>query len=110
MISIGIGTWALDNSIIENNLVQNLRQQQLVYWNISLNPGISLSFSSNSIIRNNVVHNVKANSLQGSTGIWVAGDGVNGYGNDNMVYNNMIYDIQSTSTQFDSRVSGIQLW
>jgi predicted GH43/DUF377 family glycosyl hydrolase len=110
LITIGIGTWALDNSIIENNIVQNLRQQPLAYWNISLNPGISLSFSSNSIIRNNVVHNIKANSLQGCTGIWVAGDGVNGYGNDNLVYNNMVYDIQSTSTQFDSRVSGIQLW
>jgi hypothetical protein len=53
---------------------------------------------------------MKANSLQGSTGIWVAGDAVNGYGNDNLVYNNMLYDIQSISTQIDSRVSGIQLW
>jgi predicted GH43/DUF377 family glycosyl hydrolase len=110
LITIGIGTWALDNSIIENNVIQNLRQQQLIYWDIALNFGISLSFSSNSIVRGNVVHNMKANSLQGSTGIWVAGDAVNGYGNDNLVYNNMVYDIQSISTQSDSRVSGIQLW
>ena len=110
LITMGIGAWALQSSIIEDNIVQNLRQHFQVFGQMILTPAIELAFSNNSIIRNNVVHNCNSNSLQGSAGIWVAGDAVNGYGNDNMVYNNMVYDIQSTSTQYDSRVSGIQLW
>jgi len=31
-------------------------------------------------------------------------------GSNNLVYNNMVYDIQSTSTHSDSRVAGIQMW
>ena len=48
--------------------------------------------------------------LYGSTGILLSGDGTFGYGINNLVYNNMVYDIQSTFTNPNSRVAGIQLW
>ncbi len=44
-----------------------------------------------------------------SVGILLAGSS-NDRGSNNQVYNNMIYDIQSTSTQTNSRVAGIQIW
>jgi hypothetical protein len=58
------------------------------------------------IIRNNVVHGVRSSSGYSAIGILLSG----GSGSNCMVYNNMIYDIQSTSTQSNSRLTGIQIW
>ena len=53
--------------------------------------------------------NLRANSGFTCTGIILSGD-TNEMGNSHQVYNNMIYDIQSTSTAGESRVAGIQMW
>ena len=65
--------------------------------------------SSNTIIRNNILGNFKASNGYSTSGIFLGGESVS-IGTDNLIYNNMIYDIQSTSTQTNSRVAGIEIW
>jgi hypothetical protein len=58
------------------------------------------------VIRNNVVHNIDGkNAVDGGFGIELSGD-IGNPGINNQVYNNMVYDIRSSS----NRASGIQLW
>jgi hypothetical protein len=55
---------------------------------------------------NNVVHNINGkNARDGAFGIELSGD-IGNPGLNNLVYNNMVYDIRSSS----NRASGIQLW
>jgi hypothetical protein len=104
LIAWGIFVWDSQNTIIENNTIQNLKIVRE-----SMVSGINIYDGSSDIIRNNIVYNLKANSGYTSVGILLSGD-VGYVGNNNLVYNNMVYDIQSTSTASDSRVTGIQMW
>ena len=91
LITWGIQVEMNNGAIVEKNVVQNIRQQS----NISvITHGINLYVGTGCIIRNNIVHNIRSNNLLGSTGILLSG-GANGI--SNKIYNNMVYDIQSTS-------------
>jgi len=103
LISWGIQVERCKNTIVENNNVQNIKIMNIIGEQIIL--GINSYDGQGDIIRNNVVHNLRASSGYSSVGILLSG----GSGNNNMVYNNMVYDIQSSSTSPDSRVSGIQI-
>ena len=106
LISWGIQDQNTQNSIIENNIVQNInRQFNIGYYA----PGINTAYSSGTTIRNNVVHKVSSSNVWGSAGILVSGESW-AMGNNNAVYNNMIYDIQCTSTNSSSRLTGIQIF
>ena len=105
LITWGIHSAWQQNSIIEENKVQNIRPN-FDYQNTQIILGINNAFSSETIIRNNVVHNVKSNLYRGSAGIQLSGQ----TGNSNQVYNNMVYDVQSTSAQSNSWDAGILLF
>jgi photosystem II stability/assembly factor-like uncharacterized protein len=105
LIAFGIIIFHSQNTIIENNIIQNLRLANV--WDAS-NVGIYSFYDSGDIIRNNIVNNIKSSTGYSSVGIFLSGE-IGYLGSNNQVYNNMIYDIQSTSTLFDSRVTGIQM-
>ncbi len=106
LITWGIQIERNQNTIIENNILENIKQQ----FNLSvITHGINIYICTACEIRNNVLHNIRSGTLRGTTGILVSGD-LGEFGVNNLIYNNMIYDIQSTSTQVDSRVSGILVW
>ena len=107
LIAWGIQVEHCHNTVIENNIIQNLKVTTTV--GEILIPGINSYWGSGDIIRNNIVHGIKASGGYSGVGILLSGQG-SWYGSNNMVYNNMVYDIQSTSTQNDSRVAGIQVW
>jgi len=104
LIAWGIQVEHCQNTIIENNIVQNLKVTTSV--GEILIPGINSYSGSGDVIRNNVVHSLRANGGYTCVGILLSG----GSGSNNYIYNNMVYDIQSTSTQSNSRVAGIQIW
>jgi len=104
LIAWGIQVEKTQNTIIENNIVQNIKNIHSSVEIISL--GINSYSGSGDIIRNNIVHNIKSTTGYSSTGILLSG----GLGSNNSIYNNMVYDISSTSPQSDSRVAGIQIW
>ena len=103
LIAWGIQIEVCQNTLIENNVVQNLRPTNITE---RVNPGINSYSGSGDIIRNNIVHNIKPSIGYSSVGILLSG----GSGSNNSIYNNMVYDISSTSPQSDSRVAGIQIW
>ena len=106
LIAWGIQAEFCQNTIIENNEVQNVR----LYGTNTLVIGINSYFGTSDIIRNNVVHNISAlNSNGGSVGILLSGT-TNEYGTDNVICNNMVYDIKGTSNISNSRITGIQTW
>ena len=107
LIGWGIQAQFTQNTIIENNIVQNVRRQGNP--DIDIIHGINSYYGNGVVIRNNIVHNIHSNGVKGATGILLSG-GVGNVGNNNSVYNNMVYDIQSTSTLYNSRVAGIQIW
>ncbi len=106
LLGWGIQVEHAQNTIIENNIIQNLKSTPTSISEI-LNVGINSYYGLGDIIRNNVVHGVRSSSGYTAVGILLSG-GPNG--SNNMVYNNMVYDIQSSSTQGNSRVAGIQIW
>jgi len=106
LIRVGIQIDKNQNTVIENNIVQNVHSYTPDFFYAI---GINSYWGTGCIIRNNVVHNVSSNRLGGSVGILLSGAPGN-IGNDNLIYNNMVYDVQSTSTHFNGRVAGIQLW
>ena len=108
LIAWGIQIEKSQNAVAENNIVKNLKLYNNNTWD-GVNKGINSYWGASDTIRNNIVHNFKSLSGIHSTGIQLSGD-VGKTGSGNMVYNNMIYDIQSTSTWPDSRVAGIQIW
>jgi hypothetical protein len=106
LISFGINVTFGQNTLIENNQIQNIRNnsQQLVY-----SPGIVSLAGTGDIIRNNVIHNVYVDDgAYGGIGIIL--NGTTAYkGCINSVYNNMVYDIQSTSPNPNSKLCGIEI-
>ena len=106
LINWGIQVSTCKNSIIENNIIRNLKIMNTVPGGEKLILGINSYSGFGDIIRNNVVYNIKAPSGYTAVGILLSG----GFGSNNLVYNNMVYGIQSTSTQSNSRVAGIQIW
>jgi predicted GH43/DUF377 family glycosyl hydrolase len=105
LLGWGIQVEHAQNTIIENNIIQNLKHTPTQVSNI-INVGINSYSGLGDIIRNNIIHGVKSSSGYTATGIMLSG----GSGINNMVYNNMVYDIHSTSTAGNSRVAGIQIW
>ena len=105
LISWSIEVEQTQNTIIEGNIIQNIRTpkgdngfpQPIIF-------GIDLDWCYNGIIRNNIVHNVKSNSVQ-CIGILLRKDPVAQSGRNNLVYNNMIYDIESRSSSSGITVS-----
>jgi len=104
LIGWGIQLEHCQNTIVENNIVQNLKVTHTI--GEIVNMGINAWRCTNVIIRNNVVHGIRSNAGYMSVGILLSGIG----GNNCQIYNNMIFDIQSSSTSYDSRVSGIQIF
>lgn len=105
LISWGIQAQFTQNTIIENNIVQNIRRY---YW--KPNPGINSYCGNGDIIRNNLVHNIDVNNgVYGGIGILLSGD-LGKTGNNNLVYNNIVYDIRSSTLQAGASVSGIRMW
>ncbi|MCU0414098.1 MAG: hypothetical protein MUE91_06830 [Ignavibacteriaceae bacterium] len=104
-ISRGINLVCCQNTIVESNIVQNIRSNSsLVY-----SPGIVSLAGVGERIFNNVIFNIVVNNGDyGAIGIFL--NGISGYsGCVNTVYNNMIFDLQSNSPQANSKVSGIEL-
>ena len=105
LIANGFYLSRCENTLIENNIIQNLKTQLLDAHREQV--GIMAGATNNTIIRNNVVRNFRAS--MGFTGTGILVHTTTSIGENNLVYNNMIYDIQSSSTENDSRVAGIQL-
>jgi Secretion system C-terminal sorting domain len=111
LIFWGIQAEQTQNTVIEGNNIQNLRSTV----NNNLPPpvpvihGINLYWGINGIIRNNAVHTIKSFSNYPCTGILLSND-AGQQTDDNLVYNNMIYDIQSNSSASGSYTSGIEMW
>jgi hypothetical protein len=105
LISLGINVTFGQYTIIENNTVQNLHNRS----EVSYSPGIASVAGTGDTIRNNIVHNISVDDgYYGGVGIIL--NGTSSFkGCINTVYNNMIYDIQSTSSATSASVSGIQL-
>lgn len=103
LILWGIFTGKTKNTIIEGNIIQNMKVVGDIIQNLRFDinniptGGIILNWSYDGIIRNNIVHNIKSLSVE-CTGI-VIGSYQPQYSKNNLVYNNMVYDIQSVSTQ-----------
>jgi predicted GH43/DUF377 family glycosyl hydrolase len=104
LIGWGIQIEHCQNTIVENNIVQNLKVTHTK--GEIVNMGINSWRGYNVIIRNNIVHGIKGNAGYMSVGILLSGAG----GSNCQIYNNMVYDIQSSSTNPYSRVSGIQMF
>jgi len=81
LIGWGIQAQFTQNTIIENNVVQNLRRQGTA---LDIIPGINSYLGNGDIIRNNLVHNIHADGYRGATGILLSGSGGN-LGNNNLV-------------------------
>ena len=72
LIAWGIQSQYTKNTIIENNIVQNIR-----YLNNYFSVGINSYVSNGDIIRNNVVHNIYSSAgIYGGIGIMLSGDPV----------------------------------
>ena len=108
LISVGIYLTESEYSVVENNVVQNLKVSGIEPTNDRVT-GIDSYWGNGDTIRNNVVHNLRSSTGYSCAGIILSGD-LGREGSNNTVYNNMVFDIQSTSTATDNRVSGIQLW
>jgi hypothetical protein len=107
LLNWGIQIEKCRNTVVENNIVQNLKVTVTVGEILIL--GINSHWGDGDIIRNNIVRNIGTETGYTATGILLSGSSES-VGNSNQVYNNMVYDIQSTSPQSDSRVAGIQVW
>lgn len=105
LINWGIQVEVCRNTIVENNIIQNLKVLNTVGEQLVL--GINSYWGQGDVIRNNMIRNIKAPGGYTGVGILLSGGGL---GNGNSVYNNMISDIQSSSAQSNSRVAGIQIW
>ena len=105
LISLGINVVLGQYTTVEDNIIQNLRfNSQLPFCS-----GIVSSGGTGDIIKNNIVHNVNVTyGNYGSSGIFLNGT-TYCTGIINSVYNNMIYDIRSSSNDTSAKVSGIEL-
>ena len=105
LISWGIQVERNQNAIIEDNVIEGIRGGSSDFI---ITHGIGCWGCTESIIRNNIVHNVNTSYTGGSMGIALLGDG-SIVGNGNLVYNNMVYDINSSSSAPLSNIGGIHL-
>ena len=105
-----LGAWGIESdyatgTIIEGNTVQFLRKAMYPDYTM----GITVSANSNTVIRNNIIH-----SLYGSSGARVDGIAVTGSSSYTctgiQIYNNMIYDLNNTSTSGSGYICGIDTW
>ena len=104
LLAWGIQAQYSKGTIIENNEVQNIRD-----YNDETNPPINAYCSDDCIIKNNIVHNVTGSANGGTKGILLSG-ATSEIGNNNFIYNNIVYDIRCTSNYGSARLAGIQLW
>ncbi|MEJ5263539.1 MAG: T9SS type A sorting domain-containing protein [Ignavibacterium sp.] len=105
VITLGIEVKGCENAIIENNILQNLKSS---LSGTKYTTGIDAGSSSGTIIRNNVISKLRASGGFGAAGIRLEGEpGI--LGSDQLVYNNMIYDLQSSSTHPESGITGIRM-
>jgi hypothetical protein len=102
LVAYGIEVADCDSTLIENNLIQNMKAT--LSGSNQAKIGIALDGGDNQIIRNNVIQNIRAISGYITAGIYVGVGGTN-----NQVYNNMVYDINSSSIQSNSRLAGIYI-
>lgn len=105
LISWGIQVERNENALIEENIVEKIRGASSEF---AIAHGINCYGCTESTIRNNIVHNVNTSYNGGSMGIALIGDGST-VGNGNIVYNNMVYDINSSSSASWSNIGGIHL-
>jgi hypothetical protein len=104
-ISRGINLVCCQYTTVESNIIQNIRSNSVLVYS----PGIVSLAGVGEKIFNNVIFNISVtNGDYGAIGIFL--NGTSGYsGCVNSVYNNMIFDLQSSSPQANSKVSGIEL-
>ena len=107
LTAMGIDVASCENTIIENNIVQNLKAT--INGSTQVQTGILVTYGSGDVIRNNILGNFRAFNGYSTSGIFLGGE-LNAKGNNVQIYNNMIYDINSISAQTDSRVAGIEVW
>ena len=106
----GIQSEVCEGTLIEGNTVQFMRGSFQTtnngrIWSIGINAYGDL----NSTIRNNVVHAVYTSNAAELYGI--LGSGTTGtVGTGLLIYNNMVYDLQNTSTTGNACIEGINLW
>jgi hypothetical protein len=106
LISWPINVEQSQNTLIEGNIVQSIRTplgdndfpQAMIF-------GIDLDWCDGGIVRNNIIHNVKSGSLP-CIGIVVQNVG-GPSSSDNLVYNNMVYDIQCNVPRSGASTTGI---
>ena len=79
----GIQVEHAQNTVVENNIIQNLKHTPTNVPNV-LNVGINSYSGMGDIIRNNLVHSVRSSTGYTAVGILLSG------GSNNMIYNNMI--------------------
>ena len=110
LISIGINIVLGQKTLVDNNSIMNIRSKSSqIISNIGYCAGIASVATVSDTIRNNVIHNVSVDDDGcDAIGILLNGTSVN-KGCINSVYNNMIYDIQSTSSNVNAKVSGIEI-
>ena len=109
------GAWGFqseicEGTVIEGNTVQFMRGTYQTtnngrVWTIGINAYIDL----NTKICNNVVHAVYTSNGAELYGILGSG-GAAGTGTGLLIYNNMVYDLQNTSTTGNSCIEAINLW
>ena len=103
LINCGIEAINCENTIIENNCIQNLKVT--IIGSSTWKYGIISISGLGDIIRGNVLHDFKTYSAFMCTGILLTS-----WGTDIQVYNNMIYNMHSTSISYNSHVSGIEMF
>jgi hypothetical protein len=101
LIAWGVQVQYSKNTIIDKNEIQNIN-----YYNMQNNPAINIFDSNDCIIRNNTVHNISGGGSLGTRGIVLSG-AIGG--TNNMVYNNMIFDIKGSKDNNCGKISGIQI-
>ena len=101
----GITSEYATGSIIEGNTVQFQRQAAFPAYTL----GINAYFNLNTIIRNNIVHSLSGSAGAQVIGILGSGDATE-VGRGLQIYNNMIYNLQNTSTTGNGYMGGIDLW
>jgi hypothetical protein len=107
LINRGIQIEMADKTIVENNLIENLRLTLIGSDRYII--GINNACCSNSIIRNNVVHNLCGTAANWHVnGILVFGDVSHSRGANIWIYNNMVYDINNRAPSGAVDVVGIR--
>ena len=108
LIGWGILIEKTQNTVVENNIIQNLTITLTDDKNRVFTDGINSFWGVSDTIRNNIVHKISAGNGLGSFGILLSGESGK-TGSNILVYNNMVYDINSNSHDNNGRAGGIQI-